>query len=86
MRTDDLFDEHADKNIRLRTEMLEDGYVLIEGDTASLTFLADLLVAVCDPEEDGRHFGPRGPGSVFFEDGSEFGLCLHRRHEAESSE
>jgi hypothetical protein len=79
-----IFEHYSNRGIRLRTRVLHhpEGYgvpsIEIEGDRASLIFLADLILAQAFYKLDcGVHISPTGPGNVFFEDDSKLGIYVH---------
>jgi hypothetical protein len=76
MRTDDLCVEHADKGTKITVRALEEDVVLIEGNAEALGFLADLLRALGESNEDSRQIGPGMAGSALFSDQSTLGLYL----------
>jgi hypothetical protein len=51
--------------------------VLIEGDEDTLVFLADLLLAQVQDSDCGTGISPSGPGSVFFNPQSQYGIYVH---------
>ena len=60
--------------------------VLLEGDKTSLEWLADLILASAAFEKDcGSFVAPDGPGNMFFNKSSEFGIYIHRLPCLESS-
>lgn len=53
--------------------------ILLEGDRTSLEWLADFILASAADERDcGSFVGPDGPGNIFFDKKSEFGIYIHR--------
>jgi len=53
--------------------------ILLEGNRASLEWLADSILAQArDMRDCSFFFGPDGPGNLFFNKKSEFGLYIHR--------
>ncbi len=53
--------------------------ILLEGDKTSLEWLADFILASAADERDcGSFVSPDGPGNMFFDKQSEFGLYIHR--------
>jgi hypothetical protein len=53
--------------------------ILLEGDKTSLEWLADFILASAADERDcGSFVSPDGPGNIFFDKQSEFGLYIHR--------
>ncbi len=53
--------------------------ILLEGNQASLEWFADSILAHArDMRDCGFFFGPDGPGNLFFNKKSEFGLYIHR--------
>src|SRR5256885_1059233 len=82
--TNDILDHYSTKgavlNIRiLPVEGNEEGVpsVLIEGDVGSFVFLADLLLAQIQDSDCGSGISPNGPGSIFFNPKSEYGIYIH---------
>ena len=52
--------------------------ILVEGDRTSLEWLADFILAsAADAHDCGSFVGPDGPGNIFFDKRSEFGLYIH---------
>jgi hypothetical protein len=78
MRSDDICEEYADRGAKLTVQLLDDGDVLIEGDTIALEFLGKLLLAHAVENDCGTHIGPRTAGSVFFTSESTKGIYIHR--------
>ncbi len=78
MRSDDVCEEYAAKNVKLTVRLLDDEDVLIEGNSEALEFLGQLLLAHA-AEEHGRHLGPDGAGSVFFSRESTKGIYINRK-------
>ena len=75
---------YSDTRVVLRTKMLEgeEGgtpVLLIEGDSRSLTFLAEVILAQASFSEVdcGFEISPGGPGSAFFHPRSTIGLYIH---------
>ena len=53
--------------------------ILLEGDRTSLEWLADIILASAADERDcGSFVAPDGPGNVYFNKSSEFGIYIHR--------
>ncbi|HEV2732830.1 MAG TPA: hypothetical protein VGV15_22590 [Terriglobales bacterium] len=53
--------------------------ILLEGNRASLEWLADSILAQASDKRDcSFFFGPDGPGNFFFNKNSEFGIYIHR--------
>ena len=70
--------------IRLNLSLLEapdagaKPMILVEGDSETLLFLADLLIAQAqDSSNCGKQIAPDGPGNSFFEPRSAFGIYIH---------
>lgn len=85
MKTDDICERYADKNVRLTLSLLdeEDGdppsTVLIEGPARALRMLAELLIAVADEaENEGFSISPFGAGKAHFSVASKLGVYIHR--------
>jgi hypothetical protein len=88
-----LLEAHADKckKLTVRTISVDrnepnevepapiQDYVLLEGDSASLRFLGELLIAFADGDF-GCSFGlhPQGAGSAHFSDTSNIGMEVHK--------
>lgn len=57
----------------------EKDMILIEGDSFSLKFFANLLNYVADNTgDDGLQMGPQGAGSAHFGDKAKFGFYIHK--------
>lgn len=53
--------------------------ILLEGNKVSLEWLADFILASAADERDcGSSASPDGPGNIFFDKTSEFGIYIHR--------
>ena len=79
MSPDDLCERYADRGVSLSLSLLDDEMVLIQGDRASLEFLADLIKAqACFENDSGFAIQPQGAGSTFFGMGSKLGIYIHR--------
>jgi hypothetical protein len=79
---DDVCGEHADRGVKVSISLLDEGMVLVEGDRASLEFLAAVIHAQAGYGADcGFFIGPRGPGNAFFAAGSKLGIYIHRTGE-----
>jgi hypothetical protein len=64
---------------KLTVKNLEDGQVLIEGDSETLRLLASMIEAQADFAEDcGFQISPRGSGSKIFTKQSTVGFYIHR--------
>jgi hypothetical protein len=68
--------------VKILPEKRREGFpsILLEGNRASLEWLADSILAQAGDQRDcGFFFGPDGPGNRFFnKKDSEFGLYIHR--------
>ena len=73
----EVVEHFADIGAKLKVEVLEGSDVLIEGDAASLEFLANYILAYINGEEHSRKIHPKGSGGIFFRDGSTHGLYFH---------
>ena len=78
MKSDDICDAYARKNVRLTVRLLNDEDVLIEGDSDALEFLGNLFLAHAREETCGRNIGPNAAGSAFFTNDSTKGIYIHR--------
>lgn len=87
VRPDCVTSTYAERNspIHLSLSLLQasDGeegkpVILVEGDSETLLFLADLLLAQAQDSTDcGCQIGPDGPGGVFFDPRSTYGIYIH---------
>lgn len=83
MSTDDIT-RQAVGEVQLCTRILKSkegegvNLLLIEGDSATLRYLGELLLAAAEEEDCGFSISPSGPGQVFFAAGAEMGLYIHR--------
>jgi hypothetical protein len=76
---DEICDDYSNKGVKLSVRQIEKDYILIEGDTDSLEFLGNLLLAQANFEKDcGLQIAPNGAGSSFFGKDSTFGFYIHR--------
>jgi hypothetical protein len=88
-----LLDAHADNGKSLtvrktsedRNELNDsepapvEDYVLVEGDSDSIKFLGELLLAFAEADEGcSFHLHPQGAGSAHFGSASEIGIELHK--------
>jgi hypothetical protein len=79
MSPDDVCERFANRGAGLSLSLRDDDMVMIEGDRASLEFLADLIRAQAGFEKDsGFAIQPHGAGSVFFGTDSKLGIYIHR--------
>ncbi len=78
MKSDEVCESYAKRNVKLTVRLLHDDDVLIEGTSEGLEFLGNLLLAHAEGKEDGRHISPRGPGSIFFSPKSTKGIYIHQ--------
>jgi hypothetical protein len=78
MKSDDICDTYARKNVRLTVRLLNDEDVLIEGDPDALEFLGSLLLAHAREKTCGRNIGPHAAGNAFFTKDSTMGIYIHR--------
>jgi len=80
MKTPDIIcNLYSNKNIQLKINLLENEIILIEGDSISLKFLGELLIAQSRSTKDcGCSIDPKGAGSTFFNEDSKYGLYIHR--------
>jgi hypothetical protein len=70
--------EHfADTGAKLTVKMLEKNDVLIEGDSNSLEFLANYILAYLNGDEHARNINPKSAGKIFFTSKSTKGLYIH---------
>jgi len=87
-----LLEEHSDSLSKLKVQLIPpeegelSGYVLLEGDHAALTFLANLIQAQLEESDRGVRLHPRAAGSVHFDPSSDLGLYINVRPEAVSTE
>lgn len=74
----DLYSRKA-KRAELTVRKLDRDTVLIEGTSNSLKFLAHILLALTEEEEDcGFQFSPKGAGNAWFAKDAQLGIYLHR--------
>jgi hypothetical protein len=53
--------------------------ILLEGDRTALEWLSDFILAsAADDRDCGSFVSPDGPGNIFFDKNSEFGIYIHR--------
>ena len=62
----------------LTVRKLDRDTVLIAGNSVSLKFLAQLLLALADEKSCGVQLSPKAAGSAWFAKGMQLGLYLHR--------
>jgi hypothetical protein len=76
---------HDDRKVKLLVRALHDEgaeglpLILFEGNRASLNWLADFIRATAaDYRDCGNFVSPDGPGNLYFNKKSEFGIYVHR--------
>ncbi len=77
MTPDDVCQAAVPKGIRLATAVSDEA-VMIAGDRADLHFLADLIRAIADDDDDSFAIGPFGAGNLFFASRARIGLWIFR--------
>ena len=77
MTPDDVCQAAVPKGVRLATALSGDN-LMIAGDRAELHFLADLLRAIADGDDDSFAIGPFGAGNLFFASRARIGLWICR--------
>ena len=76
---DEICAEYSDRGVKISVKLIESDYILIEGDTASLEFLGNLLLAQANFDKDcGFQIAPNGAGSSFYTKDSTLGFYIHR--------
>ena len=76
---DEVCSANADRGVKLTSRLMDEGYLLLEGDSEALKFLGELLIAQANFSPDcGFQIAPNGPGSALFTEGSTTGLYIHR--------
>jgi hypothetical protein len=76
---DEICSSNADRGVKFTSRLMDEGYLLLEGDSEALRFLGDLLIAQADFTPDcGFQISPENPGSALFNEGSTTGLYIHR--------
>jgi hypothetical protein len=78
MKSDEVCEIYAEKNVQLTVRLLDKDDVLIEGTSEALEFLGNLLIAHAADKEDGRYISPKAVGSIFFSPASTKGIYIHR--------
>jgi len=76
--TNEIFEISAHKRPKITVRKLDKGTVLIEGDSAALEFLGNLLLALAGSNEHSVQLSPNGAGSARFTRESTLGLYLHK--------
>jgi hypothetical protein len=80
--TNELLEKNAGSASKIKVKLLQlekneaAGYVLIEGNSEALKFLANLILAQAEAM-CGLQIHPNGPGSMHFTTDSDLGLYLH---------
>ena len=78
MTPDEVCVSYADHNVKVTCRLMDD-LVLLEGDREALEFLGNLLLAQANDERScKKSIGPNGAGNVFFTEGSDLGIYIHR--------
>lgn len=78
MSPDELCGKYSKEKIAINIECDED-MVFIRGSKLSLKFLGELFIAQAKFEkDDGFQIEPNGPGNIFFNKKSKFGLYIKR--------
>jgi hypothetical protein len=76
---DEICSANADRGVKLTSRLIDDGYLLLEGDREALRFLGELLIAQADFTPDcALQISPTEAGSALFTEGSTTGLYIHR--------
>jgi len=82
---DKLWKLYEGREVRLTVKVLPEEKreglpsILLEGDRTSLEWLADFILASAAFERDcSSSAAPDGPGNIFFDKSSEFGIYIHR--------
>lgn len=78
---DEVIDKFVGVASTLTVSALGDDMIVIEGGSADLKFLGELLLSMAASESCGFQISPRGAGSAFFSPDSHFGVYVHRRSE-----
>lgn len=84
MKADNVCKDHEDASVGLALKIVEEddgkpSMVLVEGPASALKFLAQLLNAVADEQEEDSFFiSPSGAGSFHFSSTSELGVYIHK--------
>jgi len=75
----DVLDRYQGVNISLVVKKLDDeDFVYIGGDSASLMFLSELIMAqAVSIDDDNFHISPDGAGCDYFSGEAKFGLLIH---------
>jgi hypothetical protein len=82
VRPEDVLDRYPPDKVQITVK--DDGdVVVVEGDSLSLTFLAELIAAQATAVDCGIELSPTGAGSAYFGRDSNKGLCFHRSHDVE---
>ncbi len=75
---DEVCDQYSQRSVSLVVKDVGD-YVVLEGDSVALEFLSALLSAQARFSADsGFQIAPEGPGSIFFGEGANRGIYIHR--------
>ncbi len=83
-RLNKVIDKYASRGVKLNVRLLKgdepgEDLILLEGDSPSLAFLGELLIAQANESDNGFAISPRGAGSAYFTSNAEFGIYLHRK-------
>ena len=84
---DKVSEQYAQKGAKLTVRLLDDEFVLLEGDANGLEFLGTLLLAYAQGKGNGHsgQLGPKSAGNAFFTPESTKGIYIHRLPCAEAS-
>lgn len=79
--TSEILDRYENSGVRLHMKVIvnnDQSFVLIEGDSVSLKFVGELLVAQAEHADFcNLHLHPDGTGLTWFAEGSSIGLYAH---------
>lgn len=78
MTTDSICAKYAEVGVKLTVRDLGDDVVLIQGNSVTLRFLGELLVAHAEGIDTGFQLSPTGEGNALFASDATKGLYLNR--------
>lgn len=82
MIPDDICEKYLKEKVQVNIYSIEDKIVL-EGNSNSLLFLADIIKAVSeDASDDSFSLGPNGAGRKFFKKNSDYGIIIHKLNDS----
>lgn len=77
-KINDVLDNFENENVEINIDLLDDDFVLIEGDSKTLAFLGNLFLTLSKSNDGNIHLSPTGSGQLFFNKKSKLGIYINR--------